>query len=247
MHTAKLPDHTLSLLEALRHAEGIGEFVLVGGTALTLRHQHRLSEDLDFAYTGSRLPRAEISRIIAQLRDTGWSAAPIPDPRALDEFADDGLDLNDYQQDFLVGENPADGGSQTKLTFFRPSDPVLLDGSGREQHGDVAVAGDAEIFGLKSLILAERIRSRDVFDLWWLLENAGFTVADMERAYRLAQQADNLQTAFARIARGRYAKSDPGYIGTLPGMPDRDQAQQLLWNKISDWLEARAIEAFRAS
>lgn len=52
MDTGRLPAETRQLWLALMHEPLLRGFVLIGGTALTLRIGHRLSEDLDFAYLG---------------------------------------------------------------------------------------------------------------------------------------------------------------------------------------------------
>lgn len=48
LYPETLPDKTAKLLEKIREWEGISEFYLSGGTALSLQLGHRESEDLDF-------------------------------------------------------------------------------------------------------------------------------------------------------------------------------------------------------
>lgn len=57
--------------EALaRHISGeplLENFLLVGGTALSIHLEHRLSEDLDFATTDPVLPKDSISNLLNHL------------------------------------------------------------------------------------------------------------------------------------------------------------------------------------
>jgi predicted nucleotidyltransferase component of viral defense system len=53
MHLDSLSSGTRNLLEELaQHIPEISDYLLVGGTALALNIEHRISEDLDFAWPG---------------------------------------------------------------------------------------------------------------------------------------------------------------------------------------------------
>jgi len=47
LHTETVEPRTFSLLKELMDVSALGQFSLVGGTALSLRFGHRSSEDLD--------------------------------------------------------------------------------------------------------------------------------------------------------------------------------------------------------
>lgn len=57
----------LRVFRRLQALPAMKSFVLVGGSALALRVQHRKSEDLDFLFTGPRLPGPAIREITAAL------------------------------------------------------------------------------------------------------------------------------------------------------------------------------------
>jgi len=58
---------TKKVWDAIRQIDNLLKgFVLIGGTALALHIQHRLSEDLDFACVGAKLPR---ERILSRSRE----------------------------------------------------------------------------------------------------------------------------------------------------------------------------------
>ncbi len=85
-------------------------FLLVGGTALSVYLKHRSSEDLDFATTERKLPIKAISDFLNRLREDGSEIEDIL-PMAERQYAiNEGCDIDDYHQDWSV-----DG---VKLTFF---------------------------------------------------------------------------------------------------------------------------------
>ena len=69
MRIDRLPENARGVFLALENDPDIGEFVLIGGTAISLHSGHRRSEDLDFAFTGIHLSRTAIKRIIGRLHD----------------------------------------------------------------------------------------------------------------------------------------------------------------------------------
>jgi predicted nucleotidyltransferase component of viral defense system len=244
VNTQKLPGITRRLLEQLSVQPAIQHFKLAGGTALCLRHCHRISEDLDFAYTSSALlPRREIQGLIKGLSGQFDSCEQKVDLARASDFENDGLNLDDYQQDYEIHA----GTEKTRLTFWVPEHRTAFEGAAVDRFGMVSVVGDQTIFASKALVLAERIRSRDVFDLWYLISKAGCTMDHFEQAFVEAfgkdQYAQNFETALIRVMRQPYAPSDPGYTGTEAGMPDPDAARALLWAKIENWLKTQARHA----
>ncbi|MCL4181609.1 MAG: nucleotidyl transferase AbiEii/AbiGii toxin family protein [Verrucomicrobia bacterium] len=111
------PD-TEAVWQFLRRQPGLTGFVLMGGSALALRLGHRQSEDLDFVWPGSKLPRDRLEALRRAAVAAGMAVVPHDDPTALREFADGGLDLLDFQQDCLMGQG-------VKVTFFSPEPSAL--------------------------------------------------------------------------------------------------------------------------
>jgi hypothetical protein len=220
MHVENLPKSTSELLEVLAKAESIKPFVLIGGTALSLRHGHRISEDLDFLFAqkpfaiNRTLPRSSITKTLDFLHGNGYHARKIEHLGKRHDVLDDGLDLDDYQQDFEVGA------ASTKITFVC-----------------IEIASDAEIFAGKSIVLAQRLRSRDIVDLGWLMEHGPFTVSDIERAFTKADQMQNFDFALSKIFFGKFDARDPGYTATRAEVPEPEQAVKLVWKKCREWLK----------
>ena len=74
-----LRPETEKLWNYLRTSEALAGFVLIGGTALTLHIQHRLSEDLDFVFldgtNGVRLPRTRLNALLIDAGAHGFDFA----------------------------------------------------------------------------------------------------------------------------------------------------------------------------
>jgi hypothetical protein len=141
-------------------------FLLVGGTALALQAAHRLSEDLDFAWPQKKLDRKKIQRILDLMAANGTPALYNNPIDKIDEAINDGIDLDDYHQDYLV-----DG---VKLTFFAfgdyeaDRDLIRRNLLSPARIGSVAIAEMDTLFVAKCIALTDRIKSRDIFDLHWL-------------------------------------------------------------------------------
>ena len=106
-----LPPETERLWNRLKDAPALSDAVLVGGTALALHLNHRASEDLDFAFSSTRLPASRLKSFLNNLDSEGWLFEPNDNPAAEDEFALAGMNLRDYQQDYIANR-------KVKVFFF---------------------------------------------------------------------------------------------------------------------------------
>ena len=204
------PD-TQALWDLLKQEPALGGFVLIGGTALSLHLHHRLSEDLDFAFDGPRLPRLRIEALQRQLARQGWPLSPNDSPLAVEEFFNSGLDLLDYQQNHVAGE-------KVKLTFLAP-DPELRRLLRAAAPDHPRVASLEEIFRLKCLACANRSKTRDWFDLYVLLRDGHFQPIDMKTAFDQAGVPAKLDLALMRLCSGRPDVGDEGYASLLDQPP----------------------------
>lgn len=168
MHLDSLPAKTRTLLETFaQDVAEISDYLLIGGTALTLSLAHRISEDLDFTVPSKKLNKAQIAQIIAYLEAKGHTAVYNTPQDQLEDAIEHGLDLDDYLQNWLV-----DG---VKVQFFAfcdyDVDRELIAHSLQvaPRLGHVKVADTRTIFHTKCIALTDRIKSRDIFDLWWLM------------------------------------------------------------------------------
>ena len=175
-----LPASTLQLFESLNgHSKLIkelnldGNLCLVGGTALALQIDHRKSNDLDFACFDKKLPNHAIDQFLLILKKN-------KDVNELNSIAQisnfkiqTGLNLLDYARDFSIDD--------VKVTFFTLGENEQQ----RQFYKSTPKIADLWAFPLmgleglqlaKSLVLKNRVRSRDLFDLMVLMDTQGYTL-----------------------------------------------------------------------
>lgn len=183
LKTEFLPPPARALFERLTGETLLENMLLVGGSALALQIGHRLSEDLDFATLEPKLPAARLDTLMAALEAEGRKVSLLTPQSQMESFRiNTGKRLLDYARDYVV-----DG---AKLTFFArrssapPNQLAWLAQSPKSSDGKgFAVLGLAGLFAMKALVLADRARSRDLFDLMVLIQGHSFTI---DEAFRLA-------------------------------------------------------------
>lgn len=188
-------------------------FVLIGGSALSMRINHRLSEDLDFAFLDNKLPTKRIEQLCKDAGLAGFHLQPDDDEAAISEFADGGLELHDYQQNYVAEE-------RLRLSFFT-ADPALIRAIGRTEAGSgPRLAELPELFKSKCLVCAKRSKTRDWFDLYVLIRDHGFTLHDMEDTYVAAGTPAQMDIALARLCSGKAPIHDEGLSHLMEDPPD---------------------------
>lgn len=236
-----LPDSTRQLFERIRRAPGIDRFLLVGGTALALRHAHRLSEDLDFMTTG-RLDGDIVAGILNHLHAGGAKhfkkTENIGDKLRL---AADGADADDYSQTWRI-----DG---VKLQFFakrlRTDDAQkalasrLTDAPVEAiDTGLVRVASEGCLFSLKSQLIEERLTSRDLYDLRTLLQTGRYSIGMLlDEAAALGANPDFVKE---RIVLGTLRANDPPVNSVLGQSVDIGPTRAWLTERINEYERALA-------
>ena len=204
-----LREPTNSVWQALSVRPELNGFILVGGSALALHLNHRISEDLDFAWPHPRLPREILHQLTNANSDLVFE--PKQDPRVQREATDCGLDLDDFSQTYFVNE-------LVRVTFFCPDAPerkILPQGDG----DTLRVATVPEIFALKALVCAKRSKARDWFDLFVLMKHHGFSWKDFYGVFVRAGNEGQYDYAADRLSRARPSKNDEGYEALLPSPP----------------------------
>ena len=186
-------------------------FLLVGGTALSVYLNHRLSEDLDFATTERKLPKEAISGFLNRLREDGCEVVDIL-PMVERQYAiNEGCDIDDYHQDWSI-----DG---VKLTFFtlqkENGREKLSEDPGVEWSKNLRMASLDTLFITKALVLADRHAMRDNFDMYVLLQRDDFSYEDMVKAFKLYRPYTDLQIPIKRLLSADYPLTDPGLSGLI--------------------------------
>ncbi len=186
---------TQAVFATLAASEFARGFLLIGGTALALHIGHRQSNDLDFVFceASGKLPTARIDKLIWQLRGDSHKADLITDSAAASTFRiNTGEHLSDYARDYAI-----DG---VKVTFFaasprkHPKRFVYWQNAPRDLQAGCAFSV-LSIDGLKTaktLVLQDRVRSRDLYDLMVLMRDHGYTFDSFfDTVQRLADGAQD--------------------------------------------------------
>lgn len=236
-----LPEATQSVFDDIKDCPGIEGFLLVGGTALSMRLDHRLSEDLDFQSSRSLDPQL-INSLLDCLRSKGRNVMEIPNDALMREFEDSGLEAHYSQRQYAV-----DG---VKLEFFHfiPDNRSRFN-EARIQHepvasvdtGKVRVASLDTIFYLKSLLIPSRSKHRDLFDLLTFLDSGKYSFQDI---IDIVREQGILHDVYVRqLLHRKKAADDPGVA--IPGQkspPYRDVVKALE-ARLSEWEIEQARKA----
>lgn len=228
MDISKLRPETRRLWERLEMDPLLNGFVLIGGTALTLRIGHRVSEDLDFAYLGDLLPRQRLQQLSRTLNNEGIDFELNQDVSAEQDFIDSGLLLDDHQQDYLAND-------AIKVSFVRMDNQSteLLSGA---RDSPLRVATLDEIFKTKALVCAARSKSRDWFDLYILLTRYGYDTKDLYRVFGEANRVHSFKIAEQRLRACVPSKTDEGYLQLVEPAPSLEELRAF-FNASLDQLE----------
>lgn len=215
-HAKSLPPRTLAVLERLSSRSDLAGFTLIGGTALALQQGHRMSEDLDLAWTDGELPLQVVRKIIQELPQEN-PAIDLIDPVEKDLADDAGMYLAAHQQDWKI-----DG---VKVTFFTPKQraaDIINEGS-KIRIGNLDVATEDTLFALKSVVLLDRTASRDLFDLWWFYNHYNKSPAETLKIMRQHDPHLSVDMHLDKIAPKRLPMTDPGFETSIPDAPQTSE------------------------
>ena len=198
MHMHKLmlefmPEATQRNFARLKDDPRMAGFTLVGGTALALQIGHRISEDLDFNIFGQKLPLKAIDGILDELAAGGSTIESLITSGQKVAFKiNTSENLDDYIQDYLI-----DG---AKVTFHsrnendRPKPQIECLKSAPK----VSVSKDGfDVLGvdglvvMNSIVVYDRVKSRDIYDLMILTRDHGYTLDDVFAAIDAYQPIRN--------------------------------------------------------
>lgn len=172
-----MPDKTRKLFEAVFNKEQLKDFVLIGGTALSIQVGHRLSEDLDFAFFSDILPVDKIKTLLTELQVSGFDIQPLIPQSQISQARINGINLLDYVQDYSVNGAKLSfftfdkGGTKRKEYFSKVP--------GKDIGASFKIFDINEIFESKCVVLRDRIKSRDLYDLMYLMINYNFNIKDL--------------------------------------------------------------------
>ncbi len=179
-----MPQKTRAVFELFAKCVELKDYVLLGGTALSLQIGHRLSEDLDFCLFEDKLDGVALDALIQQISKDHQVMLMTPASK-ITQAKINGTDLLAHSRDYLV-----DG---TKVTFFARHDVPYAHFSQLETISSdnitFRVMASNAIFKMKAWLIQKRVKSRDLFDLMQLLILKGDTVESLFNAARDAEVA----------------------------------------------------------
>lgn len=242
MGTENLPELTKSCLTQAQNSNFTQGFVLIGGTALALSIGHRVSEDLDLAFLEETLPKKRIDLFIKQIESLGLSVQRQIDIAAQEDFIDSGLDINDYQQDFLVVDNKNDQKPATKISFVCFDLAIRSCLKGSKEDG-FRIASLDEIFATKAIASANRTKARDWFDIYMLINHHGFSFADFYDVFRKTNNPLGFDIAAFRLSQGRPSDNDEGLLHLMQEPPTVDEMQFFFSEGFSEFRKSNGLHS----
>ena len=172
---------TAGLFTLLANFPQLEAFALIGGTAIALNIGHRLSNDLDFAFFGDKLPTSDLDDLVTELKSSSrFPVRLISNPDQISTFKiRTGKRLLDYARDYMF--------ANTKVTFFAmgmQQTPAFVE---YLKQAPVLNLPDATFSVLalnglkttKAVVLGQRVRSRDLYDLFILVRDHSYAIAQL--------------------------------------------------------------------
>ena len=211
-----MPPETFNLfLNGFSDLEYIDRWTLVGGTALSIRYQHRLSEDLDF-FIGKATLEEEKSRIksmISGLRLKGFICVL--------------TDSDSEQIDYEI--------NGVKVTFHASGLKNLKDNC--KSFGNIEVAGVNTIIVMKlDAIIRYRTKTRDFYDIYTVCNRSDislFKMLDLYNNYTENYYTDEL--ILKRFTNKALNKGDEGLDSMqTTGMSNFDDLKKWFKSKIEE-------------
>ncbi len=174
-NTSVLTDDAKALYEVLARSPELKDLTLMGGTALALQIGHRFSLDFDFASFNGRIPSNNINCFISRLKDDGFDIHEITDPQKESQFRiNTGESLRDRVRDYVINDVKvtffAHGKNKPQQVFYMQSNKV------QGENMSFSIMGMDGLKASKTLVLADRVQSRDLYDLMILMKNHDYSI-----------------------------------------------------------------------
>ena len=251
MHKLKLefmPEATHKNFARLKGDARLAGFTLVGGTALALQIGHRFSEDLDFYIFGQKLPLKAIDGLLDELAAGGTTIESlITSEQKLVFKINTSENLDHYIQDYLIdgakvtfhSRNESDR-PKAQIDFLKSAPKVLV------SKGCFDVLGIDGLLVMKSIVVYDRVKSRDIYDLMVLTRDHGHTLEDIFAAIDAYQPIRNKNHEhFKSVVTGVIAldKDDEGFSSIHLNVK-MDEIYKYFKKLINDY-EIRVVQQLR--
>jgi predicted nucleotidyltransferase component of viral defense system len=201
------------LLEKIEHSEIFERHPLyfIGGTALSVYLDHRISYDVDITST-ALLPISDIKAFAFPLK-----ATHIPDSKASVFRINSGKNLDNYYMKFMVD------GVKLEFSYFddelRQSILVNAISTSYSEGSKLKILSLDDIISLKAIALFGRQKSRDLFDMAIILERKLLPIEELERIYSFKQIGEKTLLEYIQ---GFDVKKDDDGDSSLDFLPHHD-------------------------
>ncbi len=157
--------------------------ILIGGTALAYHLGHRESFDLDVCFPFcDTLPTLDFL-------DSLEEVIPLEHDRAIiDTAINEGGDITEVMQRYIINGVKVDFVVNPSSNIYESE---ILQNDTSTQLGTLQIASVESIFKLKSLLLLDRNKIRDLYDVVYMLKHCGFSGKDLIETimhYRITYQ-----------------------------------------------------------
>ena len=251
MHELKLefmPEATQKNFARLKDDPRLAGFTLVGGTALALQIGHRISEDLDFNILGQKLPIRTIDELLDELAGDGATIESLITPEQKVRFKiNTSENLDHFIQDYLIdgakvmfhSRNESDR-PKAQIDFLKSAPKLVVSERGFD------VLGIDGLLVMKSIVIYDRVKSRDIFDLMVLTRDHGYTLQDIFAAIDSYQPIRHKDPEyFKSVVTGivPLEKSDEGFSSIHLNV--KMDAVYKYFKKLINGYEIRAVQQLR--
>ena len=251
MHKLKLefmPEATQKNFARLKDDPRLAGFTLVGGTALALQIGHRISEDLDFNIFGQKLPIKTLDGLLDDLAARGAAIESlITSEQKLGFKINASENLDHYIQVYLIdgakvtfhsrneGDRP-----KAQINFLKSTPKVVV------SEGGFDVLGIDGLLVMKSIVVYDRVKSRDIYDLMVLTRDHGYTLDAIFAAIDAYQPIRHKDTEhFKSVVTGVMPldKSDEGFASIHLNV--KMEGVYKYFQKLINDYEIRAVQKLR--
>lgn len=243
-----MPKATQKNFARLKDDPRLAGFTLVGGTALALQIGHRISEDLDFNIFGQKLPIKAIDSLLDELAASGATIESLITSEQKSRFKiNTSENLDHYIQDYLIdgakvtfhsrneGDRP-----KVQIDFLKSAPKVMV------AKGGFDVLGINGLLVMKSIVVYDRVKSRDIYDLMVLTRDHGYTLDDIFAAIDTYQPIRHKDPEhFKSVVTGAIGldKNDEGFSSIHLNVK-MDEIYKYFKKLINDF-EIRAVQQLR--
>jgi predicted nucleotidyltransferase component of viral defense system len=166
------------------------DFILVGGTALALQIQHRVSFDFDLFTNSDNFDPNYLAREIFQAHADIFSSSMLPAPLL------ETVGQAENQIHFVV-KNPRSQELIVKITFFKFEFPIYAN-KNKDNHY-VPIASPESIFAMKLLAILDRVEYKDFYDLAFLIQKFSLKKGIELLDKMTAPKKENRKLLFAQL------------------------------------------------